>query len=100
MQAGDVTIGITDASGNRRSEVVSIDPAVDSLNDIATRISSVGGLAATVNPDTGQLLISSSVGSQFDFTRQLESQPTLTGYTGTSLATFSGSYRGDHNGHA
>ncbi|MEO1526939.1 MAG: flagellar hook-associated protein FlgK [Planctomycetota bacterium] len=97
VQAGELSISVTDPAGVRRTEVITIDPSVDTVSDVATRISSLGGLSANVNSNSGQLLISTISGYTFDFAGGIDSQPDITGVSGTSLPSLSGVYEGETN---
>lgn len=97
IAAGDLHFSIIDPSGNRITESISIDPETQSLEDVATAISGIDNLTASVNPQTNKLQIVASGGHQFDFTGNLESQPDLTAYSGTSVPSFSGTYNGEVN---
>ncbi len=97
MQAGELTFTITDPTGVRRTERITMDPAVDSLDDVATRISSIANLSAAVNPISNQLQIFSQSGYQFDFTGGLDTYPDVSGLTGTSVPELSGRFTGDTN---
>ncbi|NND98996.1 MAG: flagellar hook-associated protein FlgK [Pirellulaceae bacterium] len=97
IDAGDLTISVIDVNGVRRTEVVTIDPAVDSLDDVAAKIASIDGLNAAVNPSTNQLQIFSADGLTFDFTGSVETHPRLDALSGSSLPTLSGNYTGDQN---
>ncbi len=97
MQAGELTVSVIDSDGLRRSEVISIDPTADSLDDVTARLSAIDGLSAAVNPSTNQLQILAAQGISFDFTGSLETHPRLNSFSGTSLPTFSGLYSGATN---
>ncbi len=97
VDAGELTISILDPDGNRRTETISIDPETQSLEDIATAISAIDDIFASVNQQTNQFQILASPGYQFDFSGNLETQPNLDNYTGTSAPVFSGNYLGSEN---
>ncbi|MCA9049280.1 MAG: hypothetical protein KDA89_11165, partial [Planctomycetaceae bacterium] len=97
-QRGDVTISVEDpASGVRRSYRVHIDPYFDSLTDIAARFDALDGVAATVATDTGLLTLSGEGELKIDFAGRVDNVPDLTGFTGTGVPSFSGSYTGREN---
>src|SRR5207237_955137 len=57
-QAGSLFITVTDkATGNRTTSEVKIDPATQSLQDVATAISAVPNLQGVVDAQTGTLQI-------------------------------------------
>jgi flagellar hook-associated protein FlgK len=96
---GDLAVTITDLStGERRLVSVAIDPATDSLIDVAAAIDALDHLQATVDAQTGKLSIFSDDGYAFDFAGRLETAPDLSGVTGTSSVQFSGEYGGAQNG--
>ncbi|MCC9602950.1 flagellar hook-associated protein FlgK [Stieleria sp. JC731] len=97
IRSGDLTIALTDANGNRELQTISIDPSVDSLDDVAARISGLTGLNASVNTSTNQIQITSASGFKFDFAGGIDTQPDLSLVTGTSTAELSGTYTGDTN---
>ena len=97
ISAGDLTVTITQPDGIRRTEVVSIDPAVDSLADVAGKLSAIDGLSATIDTNVHRLRIYAAHDHRFDFTGTVETHPDLAGFTGTSLPEFSGIYSGEAN---
>lgn len=71
VQSGTLTFSLTDTATGTRSEVaISIDPATQSLNDVAAAIASgTGGrVQATVGSPGNQLQLQAASGSRFDFT--------------------------------
>ncbi|MFN3191405.1 MAG: flagellar hook-associated protein FlgK [Aureliella sp.] len=97
ITAGDLHFSIIDPNGNRRTETISIDPAVDSLSAVATKIGAIANINASVNPLSNTLQIFAQQDYQFDFTGNIATNPDLTGFTGTTVPTFGGSYNGDSN---
>jgi flagellar hook-associated protein FlgK len=96
---GELAITITDLStGERRLVSVPINPAADSLTDVAAAIDALDHLQATVDAQTGKIAIFSDDGYAFDFAGRLETAPDLSGVTGTSSVQFSGEYGGTENG--
>lgn len=68
VAAGTLTVSVTDtATGNRTNTGVTIDPATQSLNDVATALSAVPGLQATVDPVSNTLSLQAQPGFAFDF---------------------------------
>lgn len=68
VSAGTLTVSVTDtATGNRTNTALAIDPATQSQQDIATALSAVPGLTASVDPTTGKLNIAAQSGFAFDF---------------------------------
>jgi flagellar hook-associated protein 1 len=94
-QQGDLYITVTNQStGQRTLNKISIDPAMQSLTDIAGAISNVPNLQAVVDPQTGTLSIMAAAGYAFDFTGNLSSSPDAQTMTGTATATIDGQYTG------
>ncbi|HMO13172.1 MAG TPA: flagellar hook-associated protein FlgK [Pirellulaceae bacterium] len=97
VSAGELFISVTDPSGGKRTYSISIDPAVDSLNDIANRISQLPTLHASVDNQNRQFSIFAQPGYRFDFTGNLETIPDLSTYSGTAMPGLSGEYTGSVN---
>lgn len=99
IRDGQLAITVTDLStGERRLFSIAIDPATDSLSDVAAAIDALDHVNATVNPQTGKLSVFSDDGYAFDFAGRLETIPDLSGVTGTSESQFLGNYDGAANG--
>ncbi len=99
VTAGELTVTVTDpVSGNRTSHRIAIDPAVDSLTDVATRLNALTGVTSTVDPQTNTLVISGESGRLVDFAGRPDNTPDLSGVSGTAVPTFSGIYTGGVNG--
>lgn len=97
VTSGDLFFSITDPAGEKRTVSITIDPATDSLTDIANRISSLGTIQAVVDDQSGQLAIVAQPGYRFDFTGNLETKPILTNFTGSSIPGVTGQYTGQLN---
>lgn len=97
IDAGELYVSVIDASGNRKTSSISIDPETDSLSDIASALSGVENLEASVNTQTNQLQIVAASGFHFDFTGSVETSPNLDSFTGTSTPSLSGAYDGSFN---
>lgn len=70
IQAGQLVVGLTDtATGQRTNATIAIDPATQSLQDVAAAITSgTGGkVQATVDPATNTLQFQAQAGTAFDF---------------------------------
>lgn len=97
-QAGSLFVTVTEtATGRRTLTEVPINPATQSLQDIATAISGVSGVQAVVDPQTGTLKVLSQAGYTFDFTGRVATAPTTTAITGTTTVKVGGSYTGTVN---
>jgi flagellar hook-associated protein FlgK len=98
VKSGTLTVTMTNrATGQRTAYEVNIEPALDSLNDIATKLNAVPNLHATVSAQTGRLTLISDDGFGFDFTAQPPTQPNTTAWTGTSAIRVDGRYTGATN---
>ena len=97
IEEGELYISLTDPNGNKRTIQVPIDPAVDSLEDLAANISAHDNIQAVVDEQVGVITIISAPGYNFDFTGNLETTPDLTNFTGTSVPEISGRYEGNVN---
>lgn len=97
VEEGQLSITVTSPTGKQRTESIDIDPATDSLEDIAAKISTIDNIQAVVDSQTGRLTIVAGTGYQFDFTGSLETGPNLDNFTGSSEPSFGGVYTGDAN---
>ncbi len=97
VSAGRLYLTVTDSAGERRTTGIDYDPASDSLADIATRISGINGVHATVNAPSGTLNIQAKAGWRFDFTGRTDTRPDLATFTGTSTPRLSGNWTGTAN---
>ncbi len=94
-QAGSLFVGVTNlATGQRSLTEVTIDPATQNLQDVATALSGVSNMQAVVDPQTNTLRILAQTGYGVDFTGSLPSAPTSVAITGTTTPQLSGSYTG------
>jgi len=98
IQTGQLFVSITDGTtGERRSYSIDIDPAVQSLQDLATALSAIDHLQAVVDTQTQSLAIIAEPGFAFDFAGRLETTPNSSSVTGTSQVRLSGTYNGEAN---
>jgi flagellar hook-associated protein FlgK len=70
IQAGQLVVSVTNAAtGNRTNATVAIDPATQSLSDVAAAITAAtgGNVQAAVDPTTNALTFTAQPGFQFDF---------------------------------
>ena len=97
-QAGDLYVTVTNlATGARTLHKVAIDPATQSLADVATALSAVPNVQAVVDSQTGTLHIVAQPGYGFDFSGNLSSSPDTQAITGTTTPTVDGQYTGTAN---
>lgn len=97
-QAGDLYVTVTNlATGARALHKVAIDPATQSLADVATALSAIPNIQAVVNSQTGTLNIVAQAGYGFDFSGNLSSSPETQAITGTTVPTIAGQYTGTAN---
>jgi flagellar hook-associated protein 1 len=96
LAAGTVYVRITDtATGVTVRKSVAIDPAADTLSDVAARFNALGGLTARVTDS--RLNIQADPGKKFDFLPAVLPDPAASTLTGTATPTFSGAYTGEAN---
>jgi len=100
LSAGQVTVAVTEAaSGERRLFSIDVDPARDTLEDIANKLSGISQVSATVDPRTRQLSLATAPGFAVDFAGGLPTVITRTpGSTGTATGHVSGRPTGTING--
>ena len=97
-KAGTLYVGVTNLStGARTLTAVNIDPATQSLNNVATALSAVPNLQALANPQSGTLQVMAKPGYAFDFAGIPPSSPNTSGFTGTAVPQIGGQYTGTNN---
>lgn len=97
-QQGDLYVTVVNQStGQQTMSEIAVDPATQSLSDIASAISAVPNLQAVVDPQSGTLDIMAQPGYAFEFTGGLSSSPDVNNITGTTTASISGQYTGANN---
>jgi flagellar hook-associated protein FlgK len=97
-QPGSLFVSVTDlATGQRTMSEIAVNPATQSLDDVATVISALTGLRAFVDPQSRILRISAETGYAFDFAGGLDTAPTSTNITGTALPGIGGTFSGANN---
>lgn len=90
---GVLYVTVTDSiTGAVTKTKLTINPATDSLNDLAAMIDAVPNLDATVN--NGKLSITAASGYKFHFTKAVDPNP---GSIGSSTINLSGDYTGGNN---
>ncbi len=98
IQSGELFVAVTNQStGVRTIQRVTIDPDVDTLNDLATTLNALTGLTAQVDAQTGLLTMGAEAGWTFDLAGGLPSQATVNVASGTSVPAVGGQYRGVGN---
>ncbi|MCA9197641.1 MAG: flagellar hook-associated protein FlgK, partial [Planctomycetales bacterium] len=93
ITAGELYLSVTNSATNETEmHAIAIDPAVDSLEDLASRITTdIAGLQAIANPDAGSLTILAAQGLSFNFTGSPGNRPAgVAALTGTSEPSVSG----------
>ena len=96
IKSGDLYLTVTeDATGIRRTEKVSIDTSTESLTDIATKLTALDGVVATIDTVRKTLMISAEGSYSIDFAGRPDNVPVLTGMTGTSRPEFSSQFEGN-----
>lgn len=98
ISSGDLYITVTeDSTGNRRTSKISIDTSTDSLTDVATMLSAIPGVAASVDTVRKTLLVSAAGPYAIDFAGRSDNIPDLSSVTGTSQPVFGGLYSASAN---
>lgn len=99
VQAGGLTISLTSGS-TRTNASISIDPATQSLNDVAAAITAgTGGqVTATVDTPTNVLRFTAAAGVRFDFAGRVPTTPPTNTLAGTSTPTLDGAVNDAANG--
>ena len=97
--AGSLFVAVTDtATGQRTLTEIAIDPAQQSLNDVASALAAVPNLQAFVNTQTGKLSLFAAPGHTLDFRGGLDTPPTTTFSAGTTTTpSLGGVFNGDSN---
>jgi flagellar hook-associated protein FlgK len=67
VQAGSLTVSVTDPAGNRTNTTINIDPSVDSIQSIATALGGIPGLTTSIDSPSNRLNIQAQAGYSFDF---------------------------------
>ncbi len=76
---GGLSVTVTDNStGVRRTETITIDPDRDSLEDVATKLSSISGVSASVDSVGRRLLIAANGPYSIDFAGRSDNPSDLT----------------------
>ncbi len=97
VQQGSLFVTVTDPRGERALHQVAIDPASQSLTDIANAISTIDHIQAITDAQSGRMSLLAEPGYTFDFAGSLPT--TVAGnITGTARPTFGGIYTGKENG--
>ncbi len=98
VSAGDLYVSVTqNSSGLRTTTRVAIDPATQSLQDIAAALSGVAHIQAVVNTQTNTLTVLAEQGYSFDFAGRPETSLDLSAFTGSSSPALSGVFAGAAN---
>lgn len=99
LTQGDLYVTVTNlATGQRTLTRVAIDPATQSLSDVAAALSSVPNLQGIVDPQSGTLHVIARPGFGIDFTGNFSTIPDTQAITGTTSITFDGRYQGTKSG--
>lgn len=96
IEEGKLSITVTE-NGSQTTTAIDIDPDVDTLSDVASKITAISGVTASINTQTNQLQISTAPGVLFDFTGNVTTVPDLSAVTGTASPSFEGVYTGVEN---
>ncbi len=100
VQAGILDISVTNQStGVITQDQVSINPATQSLQDVANAITSATGgqVQGSINTSTNTLQLQAQAGYSFDFAGRPPTAPTSSTLTGTTTPSLGGVYTGASN---
>jgi flagellar hook-associated protein FlgK len=96
LQQGVVLVRITNtATGATVRSSVTVDPSVDTLDDVAARFDALTGVKASVIDS--RLRLEAEAGYRFDFSAALLPQQSSGGLTGAAQPAVSGAYTGTAN---
>lgn len=97
VSAGELFVTVTSPSGELRTTGITVDPATDSLQDVASKLSGIDDMQAVVDSSTGKLSVIAATGFKFDFTGRMETEPDLSQFSGSAPPRISGNYEGNVN---
>lgn len=98
--AGQLVVSVTNTgTGTRTNNVVAIDPATQSLNDVAAAITAAtgGNVQATVDVPQNTLRFQAQPGFSFDFAARPSTPPQNVNIGGTAVPTVGGAFTGSAN---
>lgn len=96
LESGELSITVTDSTGQRQTTVVPVDIATDSLRDIVTRIDGISNLTASFS-NAGTVALHAAPGFTIDFSGRPDQQPVTSAITGNATPTVSGTFLGAEN---
>jgi len=97
IAAGDIYVRVTDTQSNVSTvSKVTVDPATETLADVANALAGVSGLGGTGVAD-GRLHIVADPGHTFDFLPTVPAEPATASVHGTATPSVSGFYTGQDN---
>jgi len=97
VAAGSLFVSVTNSTtGDRKTVEVAVDPAIDSLDDVISRLNAVPNLNASRTAN-GQLRLEGAAGFLIDFAGRPDSQVDASTITGTAVPQISGVYSGQTN---
>lgn len=96
LSSGELTITVTDPSGQRTTTPIAVDIETETLQDIVNKLDAVSGVSASI-ADSGTVSLHAVSGFLFDFAGRTDQQPRTQSIAGTSVPTISGTFLGDNN---
>lgn len=94
---GSLFLSVTNsATGERTTHEVAVNPTVDSLQDIVSRLNGLANVNASISAG-GHLQITAAHGFLIDFAGRPDTSVDLSGVTGTAVPTIVGIYNGTAN---
>ena len=98
-QTGSLYVTVTNqATGQSTMTQVNINPATESLQDVAASLSQVPNLQGLVNSQNGTLQVLAQPGYAVSFTSQTPATPASSSITGTTGPQIGGAYTGTADG--
>ena len=95
---GELFVSIIDeATGEKTLHSITINPDFESLDDVASSLSSIDHLNALANAQTGGITLFTQPGYQFDFSGGFATIPDRAGITGDAPIQLGGQYSGTTN---
>jgi flagellar hook-associated protein FlgK len=97
IKAGSLFVTVIDPAGNKTLHEIEIDPNAQSADDLASAISAIPHVQATIDPIGGRLNIVAEPDYQFNFTGAVPTMIDDSSISGTSRPTFTGLHEGYEN---
>ena len=96
LTSGELTVTVTDPTGQRTTTPIAVDIQTDSLQDVVDRLNAVNGLNASLATN-GTVALHANTDFSFDFAGLTDQQPIVQSVTGTAAPAISGTFLGSSN---